>query len=142
MCGIYNLRLFNKMNGIVNMRWVILLVLTGLLLAGCDAALQQQYRYIPPKNAMDLQCVNRCQGAQNYCSSICELKNPRCYQKATAKGMAAYAKYQKQQLADNRPIQKMQRSFIDTSHCRAACHCITAYNTCYSACGGQVIPLG
>lgn len=123
------------------MRLFILFVLTSLFLTGCDVTSHNKYRYTPPKNSMDLQCVARCTSAQNYCSSICELKNPRCYQRAAAKAKSAFAAYRKEQLAAGHAIQKSEKSFLDNTYCRDACHCITAYNTCYSACGGQVVQI-
>ncbi|MFZ2314299.1 MAG: hypothetical protein WAW86_01395 [Gammaproteobacteria bacterium] len=122
-------------------RSIVTFVILAVLLSGCGSVFLQKYQYIPPKNEMDKQCVARCVPAQNYCSSICRLKNPRCYARADQRTNTAFERYQKQQIADGKAIVKTKRAFADDARCRDACHCITAYNTCYSACGGEVIPL-
>jgi hypothetical protein len=86
-----------------------------ILLTACHIQPKVEYTYVPPQSKMDKKCVALCLKAKRYCQEICELKNPDCFAKT-----------------------KMD-AVKQNNVCENACNCIPAFNTCYSACGGQVI---
>lgn len=88
-----------------------LLVLIGML-SSCEPIYETEYSYSPPTTKTNQICATRCLQAQAACERICALKNENCLSRS--QGFSA-------------------------NKCKKVCNCKVSYNTCYSACGGQVM---
>lgn len=110
------------------MRYLCLILFVCLL----SACVKPKYTYMPPH---DRTCIARCVQGKSYCESLCYLKNPRCLAQAE-RDLAAY---QTEQRVQGLAIKKTLKDFQTDKSCQSSCQCVKAYNTCYSACGGQVL---
>jgi hypothetical protein len=108
------------------------------LISACGPVYQSHYTYAPPHAAMEKKCVAQCLQGKNSCLRLCDLKNQRCVERAHYKGLERYTAYKQEQLRNGKAITKSVSYFEDRSVCRKACSCTISFNTCYSACGGQV----
>lgn len=115
------------------------LIFFTMILSGCDALYKKEYNYIPPKANMEKRCANACYVGKNSCEKICYLKNQACFMRAYDNAKYDYQNYVNQMHQAGKRVTKDIRDFADTDSCSKNCHCVTSFNTCYSACGGQVI---
>ena len=119
------------------MRQLFLLLLSFIVitLSGCAT---QKYSYTPPDTATGKSCIARCMVGKNSCEQLCLLKNPSCWIRAKQQAQIAFDLYKQQQRAKGQRIRKRLKDFKQDNDCKHACNCTPAYNTCYTACGGEV----
>ncbi|HVE44290.1 MAG TPA: hypothetical protein VNC84_04045 [Gammaproteobacteria bacterium] len=117
----------------------VLGLLLVIFLVGC--ASQTKFSYTPPASSADRACIDRCRYAKTGCERICRMKDSRCFDRADRAAYPQYTAYVQQRKHMGLPIKKKLADFADYRYCKASCHCIESYNTCYSACGGRVRPL-
>ena len=120
---------------------LFLLINFVFLLSGCDAYRNRPYSYTPPAGDTGKHCTKRCYIGKNSCQQLCMMKNPGCAAKAERTAKSNYEAYKDERIQAGKPIRKHLKDFVDMSSCKQACNCTNAFNTCYSACGGEVIPL-
>jgi hypothetical protein len=110
-----------------------------LALTGCSSITEHgHYSYEAPQTSDGKRCVTRCSQGRNSCLDICVMKHPDCFAHAMRAGEQKFAAYQNEQLQKGLPVKKHLKDFVDTRSCKYLCHCVSAYNFCYSSCGGRV----
>jgi hypothetical protein len=125
----------------VNMRFLGYLMASFLIavLSGCSSMAENaKYTYTPPVSKQGKHCVMQCSVGKNSCEQLCMIKHPRCAANARRDAEQKYNQYQQDQLERGLPVRKHLQDFIQINDCKRECHCRSAYNVCYSACGGSV----
>jgi hypothetical protein len=117
---------------------LIVLVLFIIFLPACTSISTSHYRYSPPYSRTGQHCIAQCMQGKFSCEKLCLLKNPRCEMHAQQTASYDYAAYLQQQHVAGKSAHKHLKDFIHDDDCKHACHCTQAFNTCYTACGGQV----
>lgn len=117
---------------------LLLLCVTVAVLSGCGASYYRKYTYTPPSAPGSERCIAQCWQGRNSCQQFCALKNPTCAAEAKQDANTRYNDYTRKQHAKGLPVTKTLKDFQRTAQCRHSCHCVPAFNTCYSACGGYV----
>lgn len=113
-----------------------------LILGACtQIGLKKKYSYIPPEIKSDRVCISRCLYGKTSCERLCDLRNERCLMATRAEAEAQYRVYQQtiMQSPGNRHADKKFIDFAHAASCYHPCNCVISFNTCYTACGGQVI---
>jgi len=123
---------------IIRLRLLIVLVMLTSLLTACGPVYQSHYTYQAPTTRMDQKCAAQCMQGKSSCLQICDLKNLRCVQRVHQDAEYRYQQYRQTQLSRGARVTKSLRQFEDRTECRKSCTCRVTFNTCYSACGGQV----
>lgn len=119
--------------------FIMLLILAGIALAACSSMNNRKYSYVPPPDVPGAKhCTAQCWQGKNSCQQICAMKNSTCRAEAHENATLRYEQYKKQRLVQGQPLKKSFQNFQRTASCKHACHCVPAFNTCYTACGGQV----
>ena len=113
---------------------LISIIGAALFLYGCGPVYQTNYSYKLPNSSRGRQCINQCLWRQNTCSSRCQRNFNNCQSNAEY-----FASKQK------RECYKHHGKHCDwinanDNNCQRTCGCDGMYRTCYSNCGGQVIP--
>ena len=116
-----------------------LFTILAVLLSGCSFMFKPKYTYIPPESHADKVCVKRCARAKNFCETICHLKFDSCKARALRTAQNKFEGYKSDMRRWGRPITKSVRDFDTGYKCRLTCNCVVSFNTCYEACGGEVI---
>lgn len=119
----------------------IVLLIGCLFLAACGSSQKVSYRYVPPLSVMDKNCAAQCSKGRRYCQQICQLKHPPCFAEAQQKAVNQYERYKQEQMRKGERVTKSLRDFAQSDACYRDCNCVPSFNTCYTACGGRVIPL-
>lgn len=114
-----------------------LVLLTGIL-SGCGFVYEKEYSYTPPDTQMGRKCASQCSVGKSSCQKICLMKNPTCGVRSYEEARSYFEKYKREQRANGRKVRKQLRDFEQSDDCKHVCHCAAAFNTCYTACGGQV----
>ncbi len=110
-----------------------------IILSACSLQRKMEYTYVPPQSSMDKKCASQCVKGKRYCQQICQLKHPNCFFKADQQARSQYAVYQQEKIRKGEKITKTLRDFDKSTACYSECNCVPSFNTCYTACGGQVI---
>lgn len=118
---------------------LILTFITAIFLSGCDSFSAKKYSYAPPVSTSGKKCVARCLTGKNSCDKICLLKNPSCAARIQQDAEVNFALYKQQQQIKGQRVYKRLKDFVKVNDCRGSCHCEAAFNTCYAACGGDVM---
>lgn len=92
---------------------VIVVLVLSFFLASCVKDYKVEYSYTPPTLKADRRCVAKCVYARNFCERICKMKQENCLKRSALGSLS--------------------------SSCNKSCNCVTSFNTCYSACGGEVV---
>ncbi len=121
------------------LRLLILLVLMTILTACGTHHHKAEYTYQPPQSNMDKKCVTQCAQGKRYCQQICQLKHPRCFFQAHQHALNQYKIYKQERIRKGEKVIKTLHDFEQSAPCYNACNCVPSFNTCYTACGGQVI---
>jgi hypothetical protein len=120
---------------------VISLLTSIMVLTACHSIYKAEYRYVPPQAVMDKYCAQQCSKGKRYCQQICQLKHPKCFAKAYQNTLSQYESYKQERMRKGEKVVKSLRDFDQNYICYSECNCVPSFNTCYTACGGQVIPL-
>ena len=103
-----------------------------LLLTGCGTVYKTVYTYKQPKQHTGRQCIRQCLVNRTQCSNTCIRQYNRCKQQENTLRLL------KSELRRHRHTTP---DLPDISNaCTQQCGCVQAYNTCYTSCGGTVIP--
>lgn len=117
------------------------LILSALLMAalvGCGPIYRTDYNYMPPKSSAGKMCISQCLQNKSICEQSCQVSNENCKERAHEDALLQYATYRADQARNNQPIKKSVNDFDTSYRCNQSCDCAPAFNSCYSACGGQI----
>ncbi len=117
----------------------IILLMTTLMLSGCGPIYKRHYEYVPPPSEQGKACITQCVQNQSRCEQMCQRKNDRCHREAQREAIYQFDAYVRERQARGEKVEKNVRDFEYTGSCNDSCNCQPAFQTCYSACGGQVI---
>ena len=110
------------------------------MLSACAPVYKTQYKYIPPSSKMGNMCVSQCVQSKSMCQQMCEMRKETCRMRVQREGRAQYETYKEEQKRGGWSIMKDVSDFTDTQGCdNTPCGCTETFNTCYGACGGQVL---
>lgn len=123
------------------LRYLTLALIAAFLaiLSGCQPLKRVGYSYIPPETKADKLCASRCVSAKSSCEKICKMKNPNCFMQEEQNALYRFQLYQQEAMQKGERVTKKLKDFNYTYKCLSACNCTLSFNTCYMACGGQVI---
>lgn len=114
-----------------------------LLLTACAGPSPRDYEFAPPITTGGRLCLIQCQQAREFCREQCGLQSSPCYRHAEQRAVQAYDQYLIDMAKIRQTPEKKLHDFMDASSCQSVtCRddCDGAYRTCYSGCGGEVIP--
>lgn len=112
-----------------------------LLLSACGPIYQTTYSYIPPASDTGKMCATQCQQNQSMCQQLCNSRADTCQSNARSQAMYAYEEYKSEQISQGQPVTETLNDFYDDSQCsNMNCGCSDSYNSCFTTCGGQIIP--
>lgn len=117
---------------------MLALFLLACVLTACGARYETHYTYAPPASKMGKMCAAQCQQGRGACENICELRNAKCLTAMRHAARDQYDAYQKAEREKGLAVKKTVNDFNHSDSCKLSCHCNVSFNTCYSACGGQV----
>lgn len=109
------------------------------MLSGCGPIYKTEYNYVPPHSNMSKMCVAQCVQAKSHCEQLCELKNQNCVAQARQEAFYEYEIYKHDRKREGKKVKKDIGDFDRSYRCQSSCDCTPSFNTCYSACGGQVL---
>ena len=92
---------------------LITVLVLSFFLVSCFTNYKVEYSYVPPTVKADRRCVAKCVYARNFCERICKMKQENCRKRSALGDLS--------------------------SSCNKSCNCVISFNTCYSACGGEVV---
>lgn len=146
------------------MRWLrIFALLSTVMLFGCGPIYDTTYTMKPPRSASGARCVQRCLIAKQQCQFRCQSSYQRCQaQNAMINTLAANLPSQRRQNQTTRSQTTTQKLGPNTTQtttttrtrgssagfqvntpamsCTQNCGCNDDYRSCFSACGGTIIP--
>lgn len=120
-------------------KFIILSIVSIFLLAACGPVYETDYTYVNPKSFSGKKCVRQCLTQRTGCRQSCQRQYNSCQAQAATMSELDYRISQviaKDKKHSN--PQPYRRSY--DSHCTNNCGCTETYNTCFSTCGGQIIP--
>lgn len=119
----------------------LLILLFVLLLSACGPIYQTTYGYIPPKSNIGKMCAMQCQQTKMLCQQLSQSGQDNCRNNARQQAMFDYQSYKHERRQAGKSIDKDLNDFYNDFGCsRDTSNCDQAYNSCFSTCGGQVIP--
>jgi hypothetical protein len=121
-----------------SLRIFFFVMMVGLL-TSCGTMITPKYTYIPPDNKADRVCASHCSTGKNYCNNLCRFKLESCRTRAYRLALNKFEMYKRQVESRGGQVKKTVRDFDKGYTCKVTCNCIVSFNTCYSACGGEVL---
>lgn len=114
--------------------------LFAFLIAACSPIYRSDFQYEPPADATGKMCITQCMQNKGSCQQMCQMKRESCRSRSRENAYFQYQAYKAEQERHGEPIKRSIRDF-DNGYfeCHQPCHCNQGFNSCYSACGGQVI---
>jgi len=118
---------------------LIFFVLSLGMLAGCGPIYNTEYAYVPPKSNMGKMCIAQCTQGKNMCEQMCQMQNDNCRMQARMEAREEYREYRHDRREEGKRIRRNVSDFDQGGRCDRPCGCEPQFNSCYSACGGQVL---
>ncbi len=109
----------------------------GLITLSLTACQSSHYSYQPPLSKAAKECMQRCAVKKSRCETKNKIEYQQCRFEAIDAAKPAYRAYIKKQRAQNDAVERSLNSFADFSNCEDNYDCTSAYNECYSICGGS-----
>lgn len=130
-------------SGFMSMRFhqslCVCALLSLLFISACAPIYKTQYSYTPPHSKIGVMCVAQCMQTKSLCEQMCQLRNDNCRMQARQEAFIRYEEYKHERIRQGLPVDT-DIGFFDNSAiiCQSSCDCVSAFNTCYSACGGTI----
>lgn len=124
----------------MRLKYLICLFPLLFMLISCSPIYQTNYSYLPPKSKSGQMCLSQCQARKESCDKKCAKKLTKCQNQARQTALYNYTAYESSQKVAGQPVQQSLNDFYDDSSCQTDCGCGDNYNTCFTSCGGQIIP--
>lgn len=119
--------------------WLFVCLIT-VSLTGCGPIYKIEHSYVPPVSSTGKMCIAQCVQNKNTCQQMCQMRKDNCRSQARQDAYYQYESYKNDQARLGKPIEKSIRDFDHSFfECRKPCHCDQTFNSCYSACGGEVL---
>lgn len=118
---------------------IILCIFLAALLAACSPIYKTEYAYVPPKSDMGKMCTANCVQQKSMCQQMCQMRNENCRARAHQDALYQYEVYKNERRRNGQSIDRSVSSFESSFGCNEPCNCSETFNTCYSACGGEVL---
>lgn len=119
---------------------VIFLVLSSaILLTGCGPIYKREYAYVPPHSKMGGFCISQCIQNQTMCEQMSQMNVENCRARSERDAYPRYNAYVNERIAKGKPIKRTVNDFNYDFCASNTLNCKTAFNTCYTACGGQIL---
>ena len=110
------------------------------LFSGCGPIYKTEYSYVPPRSDMGKMCISQCVQSKGMCEQMCQMRNETCRMRAHREARRQFEVYERKTRARGEPVQRDVNDFDDSYfRCNQECDCASSFNSCYSACGGQVL---
>ena len=113
-------------------------LLAIICLTGCGPIYRTNYNYVPPHSGAGKMCISQCLQNKSMCEQSCEMRNESCKERAHEDAIVQFEAYKHEQFKNKQPIKRSVSDFDTSSSCYENCDCAPSFNSCYSACGGQV----
>src|SRR3990167_339271 len=94
------------------------------MLSGCGPMYETQYKYIPPASNIGKMCTSQCVQSKSMCQQMCEMRKQSCRRGERVRSGKK----------DDRKF-----DYLEPNCDNIACDCTETFNTCYGACGGEVL---
>ena len=122
------------------MKFVYCLLITiGLLsLTACGPIYQTKHDYVPPHSSNGKNCAAQCIQSKSYCNQMSQTRESDCREHARQDAEREYHLYKDRQKSKNLPIEKSPSDFEHSSHCSQNSDCDSAFDMCYTTCGGII----
>lgn len=117
---------------------LVITMVVGLLTA-CGPIYETQYAYVPPHSNMGKMCVANCTQGKSMCEQMCQMRKQQCLSDARRDAREDYREYKYDRHREGQAVKKDERDFDRSYRCNEACNCAPQFNSCYAACGGQVL---
>lgn len=119
--------------------------LLGLLFitTACGPVYTTDYQLIAPRTEQGRMCANNCMLASQNCKLTCQNSNLQCEQTARYRARSKFLEYKNDRLAAGKEVKRSEDSFYHTYDCGTSeCdeNCDAMMHSCYTTCGGQVVP--
>lgn|SRR3990167_5615816 len=119
--------------------WLIFLIPFMSLLSSCSPIYKTEYNYIPPASMMGRMCISQCLQNRSMCDQMCQMRNESCRRDAERDAFYQYEYYKNEQIRLGKKVKKDISYFDRSLSCRTSCDCEEPFNSCYAACGGQIL---
>ncbi|HEY0833911.1 MAG TPA: hypothetical protein VGE72_08395 [Azospirillum sp.] len=120
------------------MRTLLLSCLLALVVTACGPSIETRYSYRPPSTNAGMACIQQCEQNRMYCQSSQQVAYQNCRAESMRRAEYEYRAYLHTLKRGEKPKRSIS-SFDNSYMCgNREWECKSAYNDCYSACGGQV----